>query len=173
MHQLDELATIIHAQNVARGWWDDPDRCLQTVCMLIVSELAEAMEGDRKNLMDDHLPNRPMVEVEIADAFIRLLDLGGKLQLKYTPTHLLESYVLKNVPAGLLRATKEICFLSDAIGLGHVYSLDYIYSKGIDMLQVVGVGYDVIGALHEKLEYNKKRADHNRDARQQENGKRY
>lgn len=49
--------------------------------MLIVSEVAEAMEGDRKDLMDDHLPHRKMIEVELADAVIRILDLGGKAGL--------------------------------------------------------------------------------------------
>ena len=36
--------------------------------MLIVSEIAEAMEGERKDLMDDKLPHRKMAEVELADA---------------------------------------------------------------------------------------------------------
>jgi NTP pyrophosphatase (non-canonical NTP hydrolase) len=40
----------------------------------MVSEVAEAMEGVRKNLPDDKLPHRPMVEVEMADAIIRILD---------------------------------------------------------------------------------------------------
>jgi len=45
--------------------------------MLVVSELAEAMEGDRKNLPDDKLPHRPMREVELADALIRIFDMAG------------------------------------------------------------------------------------------------
>ena len=49
--------------------------------MLIVSEVAEAMEGDRKDLMDDKLPHRKMIEVELADALIRIFDLAGFLQL--------------------------------------------------------------------------------------------
>lgn len=39
------------------------------------------MEGHRKNLMDTHLPNRPMIEVELADAVIRIADLAGALDL--------------------------------------------------------------------------------------------
>jgi len=39
------------------------------------------MEGDRKGLMDDHLPHRSMIEVELADAIIRILDLAGYLKL--------------------------------------------------------------------------------------------
>lgn len=49
--------------------------------MLIVSEVAEAMEGDRKNLPDDKLPHRRMIEVELADAMIRIHDLAGKMFL--------------------------------------------------------------------------------------------
>ncbi len=35
------------------------------------------MEGERKNLMDDKLPHRPMAEVELVDAIIRILDYGA------------------------------------------------------------------------------------------------
>lgn len=49
--------------------------------MLVVSELAEALEGDRKNLQDDKLPHRKMFEVELADAVIRILDIAGGFQL--------------------------------------------------------------------------------------------
>jgi hypothetical protein len=44
---------------------------------LIHSEISEAMEGARKGIMDDHLPNRPMEEVELADAIIRICDYAG------------------------------------------------------------------------------------------------
>lgn len=45
--------------------------------MLVVSEIAEAMEGERKNLMDDKIPSRKMAEVELVDALIRLFDYAG------------------------------------------------------------------------------------------------
>ena len=45
--------------------------------MLIVSEIAEAMEGERKDLMDDKLPHRKMAEVELADALISIFDYAG------------------------------------------------------------------------------------------------
>ena len=64
------------------GWWDQKNpRSVPELLMLCVSELAEAMEGDRKDLMDDHLPHRKMLEVELADAVIRILDMGGGLGL--------------------------------------------------------------------------------------------
>ena len=71
------LQNYIYNQNVQAGWHAKP-REVGTCLMLIVSEVAEAMEGDRKGLMDDHLPNRPMIEVELADALIRILDLAGR-----------------------------------------------------------------------------------------------
>ena len=70
----------------AKHWWIDPKTsadtrdnpmCFSQKLMLIVSELAEAMEGDRKGLMDDKLPHRQMREVELADALIRICDTAG------------------------------------------------------------------------------------------------
>ena len=66
-----------HTQATMAGWHDSP-RETGTMLMLIVSEIAEAMEGDRKGLMDDHLPDRKMLEVELADACIRIFDLAGR-----------------------------------------------------------------------------------------------
>ncbi len=44
---------------------------------LIISEVVEAGEGARKDLMDDKLPHRKMLEVELADTLIRLFDFAG------------------------------------------------------------------------------------------------
>lgn len=78
--KLNELVDHCYNQSKNAGWHDNP-REVGTMLMLIVSEVAEAMEGDRKDLMDDHLPHRKMIEVELADAVIRIGDLAGKLGL--------------------------------------------------------------------------------------------
>lgn len=52
----------------------------QKLC-LIHSEVSEAMEGHRKGLMDDKLPHRTRLEVELADAIIRAFDLAGAMGL--------------------------------------------------------------------------------------------
>ena len=109
---INELAVEIHQNNVDAGWWDNP-REKGTLLMLVVSEIAEAMEGERKDLMDDHLPHRKMAEVELADAVIRILDYA------------------------------------------------------------CAFGYDVEGAIEEKLEYNKHRADHKRENRAKAGGKKF
>ncbi len=44
---------------------------------LIHSEISEALEGHRKDLMDDKLTHRKMFEVELVDALIRIFDLAG------------------------------------------------------------------------------------------------
>jgi hypothetical protein len=80
---------------------------------LIHSEISEAMEGERKGLMDDHLPNRPMAEVEMADAIIRIMDYCGRW------------------------------------------------------------GYDIGGAIMNKIEYNKNRADHKLENRVKDGGKKF
>ena len=48
---------------------------------LVHSEISEALEGHRKDLMDDHLPHRKMFEVELADAVIRIFDIAAGLGL--------------------------------------------------------------------------------------------
>lgn len=75
--QINNLVNKVYKQNVDAGWHSKP-REIGTCLMLIVSEIAEAMEGDRKSLMDDHLPHRKMLEVELADAVIRIMDLAGR-----------------------------------------------------------------------------------------------
>lgn len=114
---LNELAAHIHKLNAK--WWhhwhtgEKLDRNKGELLCLIHSEISEAMEGERKDLMDDKLPHRKMAEVELADALIRILDYAA------------------------------------------------------------GFGYDIEGAVMEKLYYNAKREDHTHEARQKANGKKW
>lgn len=114
---LRQLQADIHQDNVDAGWWTDLEtgerkqRNKGELLMLIVTEIAEAMEGERKDLMDDKLPHRKNAEVELADAFIRILDYCG------------------------------------------------------------GFGYDLAGAMQDKLEFNRTREDHKIENRRKEGGK--
>jgi len=114
---LNEATKICYDAAVSGGWWNDIetgerlDRNKAELLCLIHSEISEAMEGERKGLMDKKLPHRPAAEVELADALIRIFDYCG------------------------------------------------------------GFGYDVAGAVLEKLEYNAKRSDHKPENRKKDGGK--
>lgn len=85
------LQDACHDAAVMAGWWHCPvtgeastvqyiaQSLLPQKLLLVHSEISEACEADRKNLMDSHLPHRHGVEVELADAVIRCFDLAGAL----------------------------------------------------------------------------------------------
>lgn len=70
---LNELSTIIKQIAVDHGFYennpDTPNRIA-----LMHSELSEALEADRKDLMSEKLPGRTGIEEEYADCIIRILD---------------------------------------------------------------------------------------------------
>ncbi len=70
---LNELSEICHSIAVEKGFWDNP-RNIGESLMLIVTELAEAMEAHR-------IQDQENFKEEIADSFIRLLDLCGGLKI--------------------------------------------------------------------------------------------
>jgi NTP pyrophosphatase (non-canonical NTP hydrolase) len=114
---LNSFARMCHEAN--QHWWHHPktgerlDLNKGELLMLIVSEIAEAMEGERKHLMDDKLPHRRNAEVELADALIRIADYAAAF------------------------------------------------------------GYDLDGAVTDKLAYNAVRSDHKAEARLAANGKKW
>lgn len=88
---LQVLETVCHgAANIA-GWWADPKtgedlhgkKPWPLALMLQVSEIVEGFEGVRKDLNDDHLPQYKMVDVEQADAAIRIFDTAGGMGTKF------------------------------------------------------------------------------------------
>lgn len=78
---IDGLASFCHAASVIPGWWDNPRNPGELIA-LMHSELSEALEGIRKNAQDDHLPQFKSVEVELADALIRIFDYAGAADLR-------------------------------------------------------------------------------------------
>ena len=70
---LNELAQICHSVAVEKGFWEK-ERNIGEALMLIVTEIAEAMEAHR------HQDDANFKE-ELADTFIRLFDLCGGLKI--------------------------------------------------------------------------------------------
>lgn len=91
--EMSAFIGLLAAQDLAHGtartagWYRDPatgedvQRNFGEVVALMHSELSEALEAHRKNLMDDKLPHRPGIEVEFADVIIRILDTAAALGL--------------------------------------------------------------------------------------------
>ena len=85
---IEVLCDTCHELN--RQWWakyDSPEAAEYDVEVklarlgLVTSEVAEAMEGARKGINDDHLTHRKAEEVELADALIRIFDYAGRYEL--------------------------------------------------------------------------------------------
>jgi len=68
---LNELAELCHSIAKEKGFWDK-ERNIGEALMLIVTEIAEAMEAHRHE-------DEENFREELADTFIRLLDLCGGL----------------------------------------------------------------------------------------------
>jgi len=111
MKTLNKLRDEIHENAKNKGFWDSP-RETGTLLMLCVSELAEAMEADRKNRYSGKIVEefeigedfcyefesciKDTFEDELADTIIRILDLCGakgidiekhiELKMKYNAT---------------------------------------------------------------------------------------
>ena len=91
---ISSLVQKCHKASTKAGWWNNwkhitHDSTREIVAFLEVaaklclihSEISEAMEGHRTAAKDDKIPHRKMLEVELADAVIRICDIAGKLEL--------------------------------------------------------------------------------------------
>lgn len=186
---LNALRDRVHAANVARGWWRDTDgnctrgkRSVPTALCLIHSEVSEGMEGDRKSLMDDKLPHRSMLEVELADVYIRGLDLAGGYDVDLNVT--------QAVHEGRLAIFLEFIDIAGADTPSILATLHYTISEGLhawmtasylriapilDHVEAIArhLKLDLFGAIEEKLAVNATRADHDPAERAKIGGKAY
>lgn len=175
---LNARATRVHAAN--QKWWHDLttgepiDRNTDEMLMLVVSELAEAMEGHRKSLMDDKLPHRRMAEVEVADALIRLLDIAGAYEFD-----LEADYMANPIPWGdnfaenLMKVVRVLAY--DSVYHQDPEGLRRIVTSAIFALIALSEheGFDLDGAFEEKMLFNTTRHDHTREGRLAPGGKQY
>jgi len=94
---LNEMSALCHSIAVSKGFWDEK-RNIGEALMLVVTELAEAMESHRKQ-------EDANFREEIADTFIRLFDLCGGLKID------IEAEIAKKTKKNLTRPYKhgKIC----------------------------------------------------------------
>lgn len=165
------LSKEIHAECVEAGWWSSYKNKLDrqdTAYMLVATELAEACEGDRKSLMDDHLPHYKSLHVELADAAIRLLDTFGAYGARFSlidwnDVHEAADRIsMKSIPEQLFECVKAIANDKPEHCLVLIFAiaqLERIYLPAI---------------IEEKRTYNRHRQDHKKEVRANDlHGKKY
>ncbi len=180
----DRYANKIYEWNKTVGWWDDPDRCLYQTLQLVSTEIAEATEGERKDLFDDHIPSRKMGEVELADALIRVLDFGAHLNLKFDwkveghpwAREAGSTIGKQHLACNMMLMRLVDAYEDDAEGVNQdEVLLNLSYSMFIQTLADVSerLGYDLEGATNDKMIYNTTRIDHTREHRAHFDGKKF
>ena len=166
-------AKEIHMQCLAAGWWDPyPNKMdrFETAMMLAISELAEGLEGWRKDLRDDHLPQYMMFEVEIADTIIRLLDSAAAygvtsmlVQVMAREHVAYEQLKNKAVAEQLLYIARCICAFDPAVAIPTAFAatIHVACIHNIDLIKIIS----------DKRDYNARRKDHQKDERAKKGGK--
>lgn len=179
MLNIHEQARDIHRRNYK--WWHDKggnrlERNRGELLMLVVSELAEAMEALRKDLWDDKLPHRKGEEVELADAYIRLLDYaeGFECDIRTNAIQIYNDWYGENdnKAEDLLCIVGEIwCAYTDVDVNDEQWRISC--AIGAIMGYCRHYGLDLQGAVSEKLAYNDTRLDHTWEAREAVGGKKF
>lgn len=166
-------AKEIHFQCLEAGWWDPyPNKMdrYETAMMLAISEAAEALEGWRKDLRDDHLPQHMMFEVEIADIIIRLLDSAGAYgvtsmlpQVMARETVAYDMLKKRAVPEQLLYVCRCLTMFDPAVAIPTAFAATIHVACIHDI--------DLIKIISDKRDFNAVRLDHKKENRAKKGGK--
>ncbi|CAH9016163.1 putative nucleoside triphosphate pyrophosphohydrolase [Vibrio phage 393E50-1] len=164
---MKALQSFIHNQNIKVGWWDKP-RTYSTFTNLFHSEASEALEGDRKSLMDDKLPQYPMPVVEAADLAIRILDyLGNLCNEKFTDSLSHPQYQQDNFQWNLAMChywVSQAWFSKEMVGEQFEHYLRH--ALRLAMYIIEDHDFDAKQIILKKVAFNLNRPDHQRENRQ-------
>lgn len=147
--------------------------------MLMASELAEAMEGERKNLDDDKLPQFKMAGVEMCDFAIRIIDYAPRRGLVLTDLYdeAAERFPwVKVTPesnrAGVIWGMNKrlVMAYNDDPGM-QARSLSFLIADARHYCRVFGYPFEE--AYEAKVQYNIIRADHKHENRLKDDGKKF
>lgn len=184
--RLLRLATEIHADNVAAGWWTDlhtgesilATRNRPEIMMLIVSELSEASEGFREGANDDKLPDLPMFDVELADAAIRLLDVlgadGATTKSFEDCQHSWADYLrFKDADVSLMMIVNHVSAAMEHYRKGRtVQYVEWLAGALLITIELAeAYNIDLFDIIEAKRAYNRQRADHKPENRRAAGGK--
>lgn len=178
MDLLQRLSQECHQANTQ--WWTDlrtGERLVRNkreLRMLMISEIAEAMEGERKGLQDDKLPHRRMAEVELVDCLIRIFDYCGAYDVDLLGTrHETLNAMAKGYSFIRLsdNRAESLLFITKYL----VTDVDTDLRRAIDLICAYAgkYNYDLDGAYAEKMKFNRERADHKPENRRKAGGKQW
>lgn len=177
--ELVKLAVDIHTNENAKWWVDSNGNFMlppiYQSSMLILSELSEAMEGVRKNLMDDKLPHHTMFNAELSDVVIRLLDtmVGFCPDMTFTP---FDYFMVTNTqkPVEFLETVaRYVVKMFDPVDGAYTNPMRYLNIVYYILDYCITNEIDIFGIVEEKRTYNKDRLDHTLAQRSLENGKKF
>ena len=174
---INELATEVHKNAVAKGFWENNPSDEHFLC-LVISELMEAVEADRKgwhaktelfkknarhitadlekrtafrNSLNGYFEIyiKETIEDEISDAFIRLLDLAGAREYDLDHCHHLDVVTPKRTFTENVYAIIQEVVKEGYTTFGHVlHSIQNI----IKLAEILG--FDLEYHVRLKMRYN-------------------
>ena len=182
VENIERMKAEIHENAVAHGWWEE-SRSFGEICSLIHSELSEALEEYRNGMPGVYVVGEfgitPItaeqweegekpegIDVELADAVIRILDYMGEKEIEYVEA---ANDLFRNQPeetrfgdflafchsdvADAFVRSKSLSYYDSTAGVAAALSVcirrieDYFERHGKDLAQIIAI----------KHQYNKGR----------------
>ncbi|TWP31904.1 hypothetical protein ETU08_00145 [Apibacter muscae] len=179
MKDLNKKAKEIYQDNIEKGF-HDKKYSIQHMAMLVITELSEAVEAFRKNKWSDvdyykqiaeknnefdstlfSMYIKDTVEDELADTYIRLLDLAGLKRLELTidsntSWKLVSEYEVRMDEKSFI---EKIIFIVSAVSSFNDRNISYYIINTLVWIEIIceEMNIDLNFHVQEKLKFNKTR----------------